>query len=329
MGADLRNFGIMASSDGAAYNVTGLFANILYDATNVMLRRAYAETATTFQRWMRQGESLNDFKPVHKVIGGELSDPKAIPEDGEFEETTHSDARESYKLTVWGEIFSCSWQLIVNDQLGEFTKIPVKQGAAMRRKQNKLAYGVLQDNAAMADTGLLFNATAITTAGGHNNLATGAGPPSVSTLDALSKKMAEMCGLNTTDKTILNLEPKYIIFPPALRGTVLKLLGSFADPAVGGSAAGNSNVKNIWQDGLKPVQEGQLGLFAGGSDVAWYLAADSAAVDTIEYAYLAGLESPAFEQETAFDRLAIRMRIYQAFAVHPLDYRGLQKHAGA
>jgi hypothetical protein len=38
---------------------------------------------------------------------------------------------------------------------------------------------------------------------------------------------------------------------------------------------------------------------------------------------------PAMDQEKAFDRLALRYRIYQPFAVKAIDYRGLQKHAGA
>ncbi|MCH8830130.1 MAG: hypothetical protein IID45_11195, partial [Planctomycetes bacterium] len=51
-------------------------------------------------------------------------------------------------------------------------------------------------------------------------------------------------------------------------------------------------------------------------------------VDTIEYAFLQGLSAPVIEQETAFDRLALRSRIYFAFGVKALDYRGLQKHTG-
>jgi signal peptide peptidase SppA len=324
MGTPLNQLGIFASSDGPAYNVSGMFSNILYDASNVILRRSYSEVNTTFERWMKRGESLRDFKAVHKVIAGELPDPKAIPEDGEFEEVTHGDERTSYKLVVWGEIWSCSWQLIVNDQLGAFTELPMKHGRAMRRKQNKLAYQVLKDNPTMPDTGALFNSTAQTTAGGHNNLTTGANAPSVSTLNGMMTKMMTMQGLDTASGTFLNIQPRYMVVPPALRGTVLELLGSMSNPA-----SSNSGVRNIWQNGLEPVIDAELSAAAGGSDTAYYLAADSRDVDTIEYAYLQGLETPAINQEVAFDRLALRYRIHQAFAVKEIDYRGLQKHAGA
>lgn len=316
------DFGFFAAADGPAYNTTGDFSNILLDAMHVMLRRSYDDANTTFQAWMRQAPSLSDFRDVHKVIAGELSDPKAIPEDGEFTETTMSDSKEKYSLTVWGHVWSISWQAVVNDQLSAFTEAPVKMGRAMRRKQNRLAYNVLKDNDALqADSVALFHAS-------HSNLTTGAGAPSVTTLNSLTTSLMQQTGLDS-DSGFLNLMPRYLIAPPALRGTVLELLASIANPAAGGSAAGSSGVANIWQNGLEPVIEAELGASAtSGSDTAWYLACDPSDVDTIEYAYLQGLESPAMEQEVAFDRLALRERCYQAFAVKAIDYRGLQKHAG-
>lgn len=329
MGGNAADFGLRAASDGPAYNVSGMFSNVLLDAANVVARQGYDDTRTTFQMWMRQADSLPDFKQVHAIVSGELGDPQAIPEDGEFSETTMSDSKESYRLTTWGSMFSLTWQMMVNDQLGEFMKVPAKMGASMRRKQNRLAYGVIKDNPTMADTGALFNSTAQTTAGGHANLTTGAGTPTVANLNTLTKKMMEMKGLDTSDSAALNLMPRYIITCPALRGTVLELLASTANPAAGGSATGSSGVANIWQNGLEPIIEAELGAAAGGSDTAWYLATDWMQMEHIEYAYLQGLETPALEEAEAFDRLAKRYRIYQAFAVHPVEYRGLQKHAGA
>ena len=322
--ARLEDFGIYGS-DGPAYNTSGMFTNVLFDAANIQLRRSYDDARTTFQIWAQQAESIPDFKPTHAAVAGELGDPRAVPEDGEFEETTMLDAKESYRLVVWGQMFSCTYQMIVNDQLGAFMSIQQKQSNAMRRKQNRLVYGVLKDNPTMADTGALFNATAVTTAGGHANLTTGAGAPSVATLNTLTKMMAEQRGLNTTDGGALNIQPRFLLHCPALRGTVLQLLGSQADPA-----GTNSGAANIWQKQLTPVDDAELGLAFGGSDTAWYLSADHReGVDTVHYAYLRGLETPALDYQASFSRLAVRYRIYQAFATKAIDFRGLQKHAGA
>jgi hypothetical protein len=151
MGADPRQMGLGAfyASDGPGYNVSGMFSNILLDAANVSLRRSFDDARTTYQMWMKRGPDVPDFKLVNKVIAGELSDPKAVPEDGTFEETTLTDGKVTYRLTVWGEIVSHSWQLVVNDRLNSFMELPQKMGNAMKRKMNRLSYQRLKDNPTM------------------------------------------------------------------------------------------------------------------------------------------------------------------------------------
>jgi capsid assembly protease len=323
MGGDASQHGIYLASDGPAYNVSGMFSKILLDASNVMLRRSYDEQRATFTDWMRNGPSVPDFKPVHKVIAGELGDPRAVPENGEFEETTMLDAKEMYRLTVWGEVISYTWQMIVNDQLGAFAEFDMKLGAAMRRKQNRLAYGVLKDNPTMADTGALFNLNAVTTAGGHANLSTGSITNYGDAFNTLSTAMKKQRGLSS-DSAMLGIGPSYIIYPPDLNKKIRGELGAMADPS-----SSNAGTINIYRGAFQPVEESELSAEAGGSATAFYMAARAAEIDTIEYAYLQGLETPRIEMATAFDRLAIRKRIYHAFAVAPIDFRGLQKHAGA
>lgn len=326
--SNLADFGIYAASDGPAYNTTGLFSSVMLDVSNNSMRRGYMDDATTYEVWMKRGESLPDFRKKYQTLLGELADPQAIPENGEFQETTVQDEHESYRVEVWGSMFSISWQSIVNDNIGAFTDIPAKQGRSMRRKQNRLAYMVLKDNANLQDAGALFNATAQTTAGGHANLETGAGAPSVTTLNLLEKKMLKMTALTgaaNADAHALNIKPKFIIVPPDLIATVDELLASTSYAV----SNGNAGIVNRWHQRLTPVVEAELSAAFGGSDTAWYLATDPRDVDTIEYAFLQGLETPALEQQTSFTSLGRKYRIYQAFGVKAIDYRGLQKHAGA
>lgn len=326
LGGDPGQFGFMAASDGAAYNVSGMYTNVLVDAANVGLRRSYDDSRTTFQMWMKRGADIPDFRDVHRTILGELSDPKAVPENGEFEEQVTVDSKEKYCLTVWGGIWSSSWQMIVNDRMGAFTDVGPKQGSAMKRKVNRLAYQPLKDNAAMADGGALFNATAQTAGGtGHANLTTGAGAPAVATLNTLANKMFVMRGVNVAESGALNLMPTHIIYPSTMFGTVDSLIVSPSDPA-----SANAGVRNTWGPGsehpLTKVCEPELNLAFGGSDVAWYLASDQA--DHMEYAYLEGLPAPVIQMQPSFSRLAINSRCYFAFGAKALDYRGMQKHAG-
>lgn len=318
MGKDPAQLGLGYLASDAAYNVSGMFSNILLDAANVTLRRSYNDSRTTFQIWMKQGAAIADFKAVNRVIAGELGDPRAVPEDGEFEETTLTDGKESYKLTVWGEIVSLSWQLIVNDQLGSFTEIPAKLGRAMRRKQNRIAYAAVKANAALADTIALFNAS-------HTNRTTGALSTSsdyVSAFATMERKMADQVGLSSESGT-LGYTPRYIIYPTALDQIIRTTLNSSS------VASANAGTTNIYQGAYETVKEPELNAAQGGSDTRFILAADANEVDTFEYAYLQGLEAPVIEQEMSFERLGMKRRIYQAFGVKALDYRGLQDHTGA
>lgn len=323
----LGDFGIYAS-DAPMYNTTGMFSSVMLDVSNNSMRKGYSEGRATYDQWMKRGESLPDFRKKYLTLLGEFADPQAIPENGEFPETTVQDEHESYRVEVWGSRFSISWQSMVNDNIGAFTDIPAKQGRSMRRKQNRLAYQVLKDNPKLQDNGALFNATAQSTAGGHNNLTTGAGAPSETTLNALELKMLEMIGptgSNNADSQALNIQPRYIIIPPALKRVVQKLLLSDSDA----TAELNAGVVNTWKGALQMIFDAELGSAFGGSDTAWYLATDPNDVDTLEYAFLQGLESPVLEQQPSFTTLGRMYRIYQAFGVAAIDYRGLQKHAGA
>lgn len=315
-----QSLGIHAS-DGPSYNVSGMFSNILLDAANVTSRRSYEEVPVTFIRWAREADPIQDFKEVNRIISGEIPDPRAVPEDGEFEETTISDAREKYKLVVWGQIFSMTWQMAVNDQLGEFLKIPSKQAVAMRRKQNKLVYGALKDNGPLADGIALFDDA------NHNNYTTGAVASYTTAFNTMRRKMAEQTGLNTD--TTLDLDPAFVLYPPAIAGDIEQFLRSSSDPKAGGSNPGNANTPNIWEGRLEPVQEAQLGAAQGGSDTGFYHVSSSNEIDTMEYAFLAGLRTPATDMIEAFTSLARKFRIYQAFQRKPLEYRGMQFHKGA
>lgn len=328
MGQSPSEMGMGYMASDAGYNVTGMFSNILLDASNVVLRRSYDDQRTTYQDWMKNAPALPDFKFVNKVIAGEVGDPRAIAENGEFEETTLTDGKEKYRLTVWGERFSYSWQLAVNDQLRSFMEIPAKLGSAMRRKQNRLAYAELKNNANLqTDSAALFNATAITSAGGHNNLTTGALTTVanyISAFSTMTTKMMAQKGLDTTNGGVLNLMPEYIIFPPALLAIIRQSLGSSSSDGT------NPAIINPWQGAFRPIYDGELSAATtNGSDTAFYLATSANQNDTIEYAFLQGYEAPVLEKQASFERLAFAYRIYHAFAVKAIDYRGLQKHTGA
>ncbi len=301
-------------SDGA-YNTTGTFANLLLDASNKTLLAAYDEAPTSYGMWVRTAPSAPDFKALNRIRFGELPDPEVVPENAPYKEKATTDAKESYKVQKYGELFSITWEALINDDLDAIARIPAMQGNAMRRKINKVCYAVLTANAALSDGVALFHASS------HGaNLDTNA--LSVANLNVGYAVMRQQAGL--TSGTVLNIAPRYLIVPAALAATAYQIQGSLADPAAGGSAAGNSNTANIYGPNgprrLVIVEEGQLD---ANSATAWYLAADPSQVDTVELTFLQGEESPVLEREMGFEVDAVKYKIRQTFAAKAIDYRGL------
>jgi len=310
-----------------AYHSTGSFANLMLDAANKTLLAGYEEAPYTWDQWARQAQSVDDFKPINRIRLSEMANPEMVPEGKEYPETRMSDKKESYTVEKYGNIFSVTWETVVNDDLDALSRIPAAQGAACRRKQNAAVYGVLTANAAMGDGGALFNSTAQTTAGGHDNLDGSGAAPSVTELNAGYLRMMTKKGINTS--VTLNILPEYLIVPAALAATAMEVLGSIARPEVGGSAAGNSNTHNIYgpngQRQLRLIIEPTLD---ASSTKAWYLAASNTQVDTVELAFLSGEESPVLESEWGFDNDVYRYKVRQTFGVAAIDFRGLDRNPG-
>lgn len=312
-----------------AYHTTGSFSNLLLDAANKTLLAGYEEAPYTWSMWARDAGTTADFKNLNRIRFSEMGTPEMVPEGSPYPDAPMSDAKEVYKVNKYGNMFTVTWETVVNDDLDAISRIPAMQGAACRRLQNQAVYGVLTANAAMADTGLLFNATAQTTAGGHANLATGAGAPAVATLNTAYISMMTKKGLRSD--VILNIQPAFLIVPAAISATALQLLGSIADPSAGGSSTtGNSNTKNIYgPNGDRPLKVIVEPLLDANSSTAWYLAANNSQVDTVEITFLEGEQSPVLENEWDFDKDVYKYKVRQTFGVAAIDFRGLYKHAGA
>ena len=65
----------------------------------------------------------------------------------------------------------------------------------------------------------------------------------------------------------------------------------------------------------------------GDTSTDWFLAANPATgVDTVEYTFLQGEESPVTDQEEDFDTDTYKFKIRQTFGVKAIDWRGLYRN---
>lgn len=302
----------------AAYHTQGAFPNLLLDVTNKALLKGYEESPPTWSQWARTASPVKDFKEINKIKFSESPNLQHVPENSLYPEARMSDAREKYSVEKFGSSFTCTWELIINDDLDALSRIAQLQGAAARRTQNQTVYNVLFDNNPMADGTPIFDAA-------HGNL--GSGAPSVASLNAAYTAMRLQTGLDGS--TVLNISPSYIIIPAALEATVYQLLNSTADPSVGGDTTGSSGVANIYgPSGARNLTVVVDPVLDGNSSTAWYLAAQNSMVDTVELSFLSGENTPVLENEFDMRRDSYYYKIRQTWGSACIDHRGLYKSTG-
>lgn len=299
---------------GIISHTTSDFANLLVDAANKALQIGYEEAPETYEAWTRAG-SLPDFKTGHRPKLSTFSDLDEVPESGEIKYGTFSDFKETIALTAFAKLFSISRRAIIDDDLGAFTEAPRAMARAAKRLIGDKVYGILSTNGNMSDGNALFVA-------GHSNyVAGGSGAaPSVTTLNAAYASMALQ-----TDPAgqTLNLTPTFILAGHTLRGTVDALLASSLNPAEGSSTAFME--ANVWRARLVPVYDARI----DADDTAkWYLTANPSSMETVEVAYLNGVQTPRMEREEGFTVDGVILKVAHDFGVAPLDWRGMYHNDG-
>lgn len=313
----------MAPSEIAtrAFHSTSDFANILADASNKRLRQAYMENVPSYTRWARRAPNAPDFKTINVTQLSSAPDLQKVLEGGEFKRGKMTDGKETYQVFTYGRIIGISRQALVNDDLSAFDRVPRLLGAAARRLENATVYGVITANAAMADTGNLFNATAVTTAGGHANLGTGTGSAlSTGAMASGRTAMRRQVGLSGE---VLNVAPAYLIVPATLEQTAYQLTSSQYVPA---TASAINEFRSGGKSAVEPIVEA---LLDANSTAKWYFAADPNQVDTIEYCYLDGSEGLYLESQVGFNVDGIEFKARLDFAAAAIDFRGLYQGQGS
>lgn len=287
---------------------TSDFGNILLDVAHKSLLAGWAASEETFQLWTKKGD-LSDFKVSHRVGLNDISALPQVREGAEYKYGTTSDRGEPIALATYGKLFSITRQAIINDDLNQLTGIPEKMGRAAKSTIGDLVYKVLTSNPKLSDGVALFHAD-------HNNLSTGA--ISITSLDAARQLMRTQ--KDSESKHSLNIRPAFLLVPTALETLASQTIRS---SSVKGADA-NSGVNNPLQNFADIVGEPRLD---DADKAVWYLAS-AQGTDTIEVAYLNGVDTPYLDQMEGFTSDGIVNKVRIDAGVAPLDYRGLVKSSG-
>jgi phage major head subunit gpT-like protein len=239
-----------------------------------------------------------------------------VPEAQEYKEKSISDSKTSYKVEKYGAIFTISWETVINDDLDAISRVPAMHGNAARRVQNKAVYDILFTNPTMSDGQSLFSASH---ASGRNTNSTTAAL-NVTLLNEMFAFM--MLQKGQSSDAILNITPRYLLVPAALSATALELVNSQSYAQTGG----NEGVINIYGvNGQRPLTVVVEPLIDGHDNGAYYLAADTSQIDTVELSFLNGEEAPVLESDLHFETDTYRYKVRQTFGAAAIDWRGLSR----
>jgi len=175
---------------------------------------------------------------------------------------TASDSHETYKIARYAKQFAVDEQDIIDDRLGAIMRMPMEMGEAARTLRPDMVYSIMLENPTMVgDSGAVFNATAVTTSGGHANLQTAA-LSSTALKAAISAMVTQRLNRTTTNPgKQLNIRPRFLIVPAALEWTARELTASeflmklFADS----SDPFYSQLNLLAREGLIPVIDDRIG----------------------------------------------------------------------
>ncbi|MDB6183037.1 prohead protease/major capsid protein fusion protein [Paracoccus fistulariae] len=290
------------------YHATSDFPAILANVANATLRQAYASTPRTFGAWARRA-TITDFKPVQRTQLGGAPDLQKVLESGEFQYGTIGEGREVYALATYGRIVAITRQVLINDDLDAFTRLPASFGASAADLESDIVYSILMQNPAMGDGKTLFHAD-------HGNSGT-ASTISESALASAYRAFGQQKGL---EDRLISILPRWILTPPGPRAVE-------ARKQVTATTPGSTAEVNTFSGRLEVIEEPRL-IPASGQD-PWFLAADPARIDTVEYAYLDGQEGVFTETRTGFEVDGLEIKARHDFAAKAIDWRGLYRNPGA
>ncbi|MDI3319984.1 hypothetical protein [Pinibacter soli] len=293
----------MGSRDGGGL-ATGDFSYILANVLNKTLRTMYDLQARSFTQWTRKS-TTSDFK---QILRTQISDLKLTPvqEGGEYQYAQISDSGESYKVAKWGKIVNINWEAIVNDDLSAFSRIPSFLAGAVAQMQSDVIYAILTGSHIMGDTNELFDAT------NHGNYTSTGTAISAVSIGVARQMMRDQ---KSPGNNILNIAPKFLIVGSQNEALALQYSSQ-------NYVATKQADINVWTGLITPIVDARI------SGKQWFMTADPALIDTVEYATLEGNDIYT-ESKYGFEVDALQYKLRTVFGAKAIDWRGMYKNTGA
>lgn len=291
-----------------ALHTSSDFKEIAAGVINKSMRAAYEQTARTY-RAIAYRDDASNFLPQNVVALGELALQK-LEEGQEYRFQTIGTERESFRVVTRQGGITLSFEALVNDDIGAFSRLPQEFAEASQAAEEDAVWDLIVNNAVMADGLGLFHTS-------HGNLTTTAAAldSTGATLSEMRVQAARQTGI---DGKQINVEPSTLVVPPELQTVAEQLTRSIT-----AREAGNVNVWGTWIKQL--VVANRL------TDLtAHYLfAPGSSPRAALRYGFLRGAAGPRVSRMPMQRRNGIEYVCLHYFGAGVADYRGAYRHDGA
>jgi hypothetical protein len=318
-------------ADRVQLATTANFTGLVKNAMNKIVANQWEQLGAAGYDWWQRITVQEHFETLNTITGtlvGTVGSLPTVAEGGEYTELKVGDSPETADFTKYGGYVPLTLELIDRDDVRKLRQYPRELAKAGLRKISSLVAAVFTDNTAvgptMADTGALFNATAVTTAGGHANLLTTA--LSAAEWEVVSAAMyaqplliAQETGYYGTGPAMA-IDPKFCLVPRELRLTAMKILYPQWE-----------NAANIHSENLQRGDMGDVVVVPEWTDATdWAAVADPRLVPGIVIGERFGLMPEIF---IAGDELSPavfmndehRIKVRHFLAVLVQDFRALHK----
>ncbi|HFD6683715.1 TPA: ClpP-like prohead protease/major capsid protein fusion protein [Providencia alcalifaciens] len=304
-GVGVASYNPMQMIAMAFTHTTSDFGNILLDVANKSILQGWDEAPETFEKWTKKGR-LGDFKPATRVGMGAFDSIREVREGAEYKYVTTGDKKATIALATYGELFSITRQAIINDDMSMLTDTPKKLGSAAKATIGDLVYAILMNNVIFSgDKIKLFDEK-------HSNVTSGG--MDVDTISAACELMQDQ----KEGERELNIEPAFMLVPTSLAKVAKQVIGS---SSVKGADV-NSGVINPVKDIVEIIRESRLSRGANKDKPTWFLTS-AQGTDTVEVAYLDGVDIPYIDQQEGFTSDGVTTKVRIDAGVAPIDYRGM------
>lgn len=293
-----------AAGNLATVDIPTILANVMYKSLLVGFKDVPDPTDD-----MSKVVTAQDFRPQYFWTLDSNGDFEEVKENGELNVLKLSDTPYQNQVKLRGAECRYSYQMLINDDQNALADIPQHMGRRFKIQKQQYWWGIVAAH---------VRSLAVSNISGNPAL-------SVAGLDAAFGAMASIYDENG-EPIIAN--PKFVIGPTALGGTIRQIHTALDIVAAGGNSLSVLPNANVYSNAFTPI----VTPFVGGNsknaaawgDTAWALLADPADLPAVIMGYLKGNNAPTMDTKNGdFAIEGVRIGTWWGFGASLADTRGL------